>query len=235
MKIGLCYVTKTYQINENKNRDWSIKILYPNPPHEKIGGTISRVEGNRYMVTISGYHNEINEKEVIKSNQGFLDVAEKLPKLDIYKEIEGATPLTETSIYRVPHITWRRLDKVKHLPEGLLLIGDTICRIDPVFGQGMSIAVLEALALQKLFQKPYKSITFEFHKQAAKIISPIWNMVITEDFRYSETIGKKPLGLPFLQWYAKHIFLLSGEKQEIYNSFVKPCQSNDHPHASQNH
>ncbi|WP_244933683.1 hypothetical protein [Neobacillus mesonae] len=81
--------------------------------------------------------------------------------------------------------------------------------------------MLEALALQKLFQKPYKSITFEFHKKAAKIIGPIWNMVITEDFRYSETIGKKPLGLPFLQWYAKHIFLLSAEKQEIYNSFVK--------------
>lgn len=55
-------------------------------------------------------------------------------------------------------IIWKRFDKVKNLPEGLLLIGDTVCRIDPVFGQGMSISVLEALALQKLFQDQSDSL-----------------------------------------------------------------------------
>jgi 2-polyprenyl-6-methoxyphenol hydroxylase-like FAD-dependent oxidoreductase len=223
IKIGLSYFTKTFLLPDRKERDWSIKIVYPNPPQEKMGGTISKVEGNRYMVTINGYHDVINEKDVLNNETGFIELAKKIPKLDIYEDIKDASPLSNTSIYRVPNITWKRLDKVRNLPDGLLLIGDTICRIDPVFGQGMSIAVLEALALQKLFQKhnDLQQITESFHKKAGKIISPIWSMVITEDFRYPETAGKKPFGLSIQQWYAKSLFLLSAENQLIYDSFVK--------------
>jgi hypothetical protein len=46
-------------------------------------------------------------------------------------------------------------------------------------------------------------------------------MVLTEDFRYPETIGKKPAALTFQQWYAKNIFLLSSKNQEVYHSFIK--------------
>lgn len=221
VEINLSYSSKQFQLTENHERDWKIKLVYPNPPQEKIGGTISKVEGNRYIVTIMGYHNAVNDKEILKNDSGFIELSKKLPKLDIYQEIEHATPLTKTSFYRIPHIVWRRFDKME-LPDGLLLIGDTICRIDPVFGQGMSIAILEALSLQKLLQTGVRQkVSAAFHKKAAKIISPIWNMVITEDFRYSATTGKRPFGLTIQQWYAKNIFLLSSQNQEVYDAFVK--------------
>ncbi|WP_243357336.1 hypothetical protein [Bacillus litorisediminis] len=100
------------------------------------------------------------------------------------------------------------------------------------------IAIMEALALKKLLmdQKHTNQKMIEtFHQQAAKIISPIWNMVITEDFRYPDTVGKKPAGLSIQQWYAKNIFLLSSENKDIYNSFIKvmhllrPTSSLMHP------
>ncbi|MDQ1145728.1 2-polyprenyl-6-methoxyphenol hydroxylase-like FAD-dependent oxidoreductase [Bacillus sp. SORGH_AS 510] len=223
-KIGLSYISKSFQLATNEARDWAIKIVYPNPPIEKMGGTISKVEGNRYIVTINGYHNEINEKDALADDSGFLELAKILPKLDIYQEIKDATPLTSTSVYRVPGINWNQFQQVKHFPDRLIVIGDTICRIDPVFGQGMSIAVLEALALQKLLQSysdSIRKVITKFHKHAAKIISPIWNMVINEDFRYPETMGKKPIGLFIQQWYARNIFLLSSQNQYIYSSLFK--------------
>jgi 2-polyprenyl-6-methoxyphenol hydroxylase-like FAD-dependent oxidoreductase len=219
--IHLRYISKQFMLPDNQDRDWKIKMVYPHPPHEKIGGTISKVEGNRYIVTIMGYHHAVNDKDVVKDD-GFIELSKKLPKLDIYQELIGSTSVTKTSIYRIPHIIWRRFDKVVNLPKGLLLIGDTICRIDPVFGQGMSIAILEALALRKLLQNGADNkLPASFHKTAAKIISPIWNMVITEDFRYPATNGKKPFGLSIQQWYAKNIFQLSSQNQEVYNAFVK--------------
>ncbi|MFP7298214.1 NAD(P)/FAD-dependent oxidoreductase [Neobacillus niacini] len=224
MDINLSYISKQYLLSAHEERDWKIKMVYPNPPLEKMGGTISKVEGNRYIVTIMGYHHSINESEVLKNDNGFLELARKLPKLDIHQEIEKGIPLTKTSIYRIPKIIWRRFDKSKYSPNGLLLIGDTVCRIDPVFGQGMSIAILQALALQKLLRKQkgeLHNVPISFHKEAAKIISPIWNMVITEDFRYPATNGKKPFGLSVQQWYAKNIFLLSSQNQDVYNAFVK--------------
>ncbi|WP_462413233.1 FAD-dependent oxidoreductase [Neobacillus sp. Marseille-QA0830] len=224
VKIGLSYISKKFQLPDHQDRDWTIKLVYPNPPQEKIGGTISKVEGNQYIVTFIGYHDEIDEKEVLRNEDSFIELAKKLPKSDIYQELKDAAPLSQTSVFRVPHITWRKYDQMKQLPEGLLLIGDTICRIDPVFGQGMSIAILEALALQKLLTKQNQSqqhLIRAFHKQAAKIIAPIWSMVLTEDFRYPSTTGKRPMGLSFLQWYSRNIFLLSAEDKRTYNSFIK--------------
>lgn len=222
--IHLSYISKQFQLAENHDKDWKIKMVYPNPPHEKIGGTISSVEENRYIVTIMGYHNAINDKEVLQSDNGFLELTKKLPRQDIYEAIKNATPITKTALYRIPQIVWRRFDKTENLPDGIVLIGDTICRIDPVFGQGMSIAILEALALQRLLQThngDLHKVPKAFHSKAAKIISPIWNMVITEDFRYSATTGKRPLGLFIQQWYAKKIFLLSSQNIEVYDAFVK--------------
>lgn len=221
IEINLSYISKQFELDESYQRNWKIKMVYPNPPQEKMGGTISKVEGNRYIVTIMGYHKAVDEKEVLEDDNGFIELSRKLPRLDIFQEIEHGTPLTKTSFYRIPHIIWKRFDKME-LPKGLLLIGDTICRIDPVFGQGMSIAILEALTLKKLLQTGARQIdSAAFHKKAAKTISPIWNMVITEDFRYSATTGKMPIGLFIQQWYAKKIFLLSSQNKEVYDAFVK--------------
>ncbi|WP_404331951.1 NAD(P)/FAD-dependent oxidoreductase [Mesobacillus maritimus] len=224
VKIGLTYVSQLVELPSIKKRDWEIKLLYPNPPSEKIGGSLSKVEGNRYIVTMIGYHDEINEKELLKKDKGLLEIARKLPKPDIYEELQHANVLSPMAVYRVPNILWRKIDKGQKLPDGLLLIGDSLCRIDPFFGQGMSIAVLEALALQKLLQNQHHSqqkLIQAFHKKAGNIIAPIWNMVLTEDFRYPATKGKKPLGLSLLQWYAKNVFLLSSQYPSIYDSFIK--------------
>ncbi len=224
VEIGLSYVSQSFCLPENKDRDWKIKLVYPNPPVEKIGGTISKVEGNRYIVTLIGYQNVINVKEIMKNECGFLELAKKLPKLDIYQEITEGIPLSKPSVFQVPAIIWKRFDKVQQLPKGLLVIGDTVCRIDPVFGQGMSIAVLEAIALQKEFRDGNDTLQnriTRYHKKVAQIIAPIWSMVITEDFRYPEISGKKPFGLLIQQWYARHIFILSSKNQDIYDSFIK--------------
>ncbi|WP_077210908.1 NAD(P)/FAD-dependent oxidoreductase [Bacillus dakarensis] len=224
VKIDLSYITKTYQLQTSPDKDWTIKMIYPNPPHEKMGGSISKVEGDRYMVTVLSYQSEINEEELLNNDAAFIELAGKLPKKDIYEEIKNGAPLDKTSIYRVPHISWKRFDKVKNLPRGLLLIGDSVCRINPVFGQGMSIAILEALSLKKLLEEQnsnLQEISSVLPKRTAKIIAPIWTMVITEDFRYPGTIGKKPFGLSLQQWYSKKIFQLSGHNQYVYDSFIK--------------
>ncbi|WP_432354492.1 FAD-dependent oxidoreductase [Sporosarcina sp. A2] len=222
-EIGLCYVSKRFRLPKSQTRDWAIKLIYPNPPLEKIGGTISQIENDQHVVTIIGYQNSIQEKEVVKNDNSFLELAKRLPKQDIINELIHAESLSETSVYKVPHISWKRIDKVKQFPKGLLIIGDSVCRIDPVFGQGMSIAVLEAVTLQLLLQDgklDVEQVQIAFHKEIAKLISPIWNMVLTEDFRYPGVTGKTPTGLTIQQWYSKKIFLLSASSQNVYASFI---------------
>ncbi|WP_409304194.1 NAD(P)/FAD-dependent oxidoreductase [Peribacillus sp. SCS-155] len=223
VRIGLSYISKDYELPKEK-RDWTIKLIYPSPPHDKIGGTISKVENDRYKVTLMGYGNEIKDKEVLASEHAFQELSAKLPRPDIFKELKIGKALSPATIYRVPHIIWRRFDKTKNLPKGLLLAGDTVCRIDPVFGQGMTIATLQALALKRQLEKQPGFFSDDteriFQKKAAKIIKPVWNMVISEDFRYPFVKGKKPPGLGIQQWYTKQIFLLSSQNQNVYRRFI---------------
>lgn len=219
VEIGLCYATRKYTLSEPP-KHFKIKILYPDPAKETLGGTLSMVENNQCIVTINGYLNTLNPVDV-KDSEGFLKMTEKLPLPDIFKELQNGTSISDTAIYQVPQIQWRHFEKVD-LPDGLLVAGDAICRINPVFGQGMSIAALEALAIGDYFATtshigPMKKL----QKQLAKIISPVWSMVLCEDFRYSDVKGKKPFGLTFQQWYVKKIFLLSAKNQAIYKDLVR--------------
>src|SRR5262249_44902852 len=61
--------------------------------------------------------------------------------------IKNARRLTEITPYSFPESKWRHFAQVSDFPRGLLPIGDAICRFNPVYGQGMSVAVQEASLL----------------------------------------------------------------------------------------
>ncbi|WHY89452.1 glutamate synthase subunit beta [Neobacillus cucumis] len=219
VEIGLCYATRLYELPE-QDRDFKIKLIYPKPPEQMLGGTLSMIENQKYIVTLIGYLNSIDPAE-IKTEEGFSQYAKKLPLPDFAQELKGGKSLTETKIYQIPHIVWRRFDQIQ-LPEGLLVAGDSFCRVDPVFGQGMSVAALEALAIREFFAStPPQMNLNKLQKKLAKIVAPVWSMVLCEDFRYEAVKGKRPYGLKFQQWYVKQIFLLSAKNRKIYDEFIK--------------
>ncbi|MGG1397180.1 glutamate synthase subunit beta [Bacillus salipaludis] len=219
VEIGLCYATRQFELTE-RERDFKLKLIYPEAPQQKLGGTMSMIENQKYTVTLIGYLNSIDPAE-IKTEEGFFHYAKKLPLLDFAQELEDGKSLTETKIYQIPHIVWRRFDQIQ-LPKGLLVAGDSFCRVDPVFGQGMSVAALEALAIREFFARttPHMNLN-KLQKKLAKIVAPVWSMVLCEDFRYEGVKGKRPFGLKFQQWYVKQIFLLSAKNRKIYDELIK--------------
>ena len=49
--------------------------------------------------------------------------------------------------------SWRHYETVVDFPEGLIPVGDAICRFNPVYGQGMSVAAREASILADLLRR----------------------------------------------------------------------------------
>ena len=144
-----------------------------------------------------------------KQQRNFLLYSQKLPVPDVTSFLELAEPISEIYIHKIPYQEWRRFD-LAAVPEGLLVVGDAHCRFNPVFGQGMSVAAMEALELQQCLENSKllnNGFTKTYHKRISKLISTPWEMTITEAFRHPNIEGNKPILQPIKQWYSKKEFI----------------------------
>jgi len=74
------------------------------------------------------------------------------------------------------------------VPIGLLPLGDAICRFNPIYGQGMSVAAEEALVLILLLEAhaaepdPLQRISVPFREGCAEIVASPWQLAAIPHF-----------------------------------------------------
>jgi flavin-dependent dehydrogenase len=218
--IQLFYASRLYRLKNQEQPDWCNTLISPSYPDNPYGAYIQTIEENRFSVTFSGYVNESPPQ----TNEEFISYAKRLPVPDVLHFLEQAEPVSEIKVHKIPYQVRRRFDLVRHIPDGFLVIGDAHCRFDPVFGQGISVAAMEAVELQRCLQQVThldKGFTQTCQKRISKLIATPWNMAITEAFRHPNIKGNRPFGQPIKQWYSKRIYQLSAFDPEIYIRLVR--------------
>jgi hypothetical protein len=90
---------------------------------------------------------------------------------------------------------WRHFEWLGQFPRGLLPFGDAICRFNPVWGQGMSVAAQEAVLLRRLLGSdggPLPHLARSFFAGAAEVIETPWASAAVPDFAFPQTEGQRP-------------------------------------------
>lgn len=220
LKVDLSYSSRLYRAPQGKTFDWGGMIINAVTPKFLNGAYIFPIEDNQWLVTMAGY----SGTPVARTNEAFIPSASTLAQPDIYEVLKdsGLEPISDVRLFNVPE-TVRRHYEATQMPEGVLVMGDAGCAFDPVFGQGMTVAALEAVALKAMLagERPETLPTLgaRFHKACAKIVSVPWFFSSTEDFRYPNTVGKRGPFLPLLHWYNQQIFELSAVDRDVYAAF----------------
>lgn len=169
----------------------------PATPTNRRGGVIVAQEGNRWVVTLSARSGE----RVPKDLKEFIEFARTLPAPYIYSVISRAQAIDEPQLARFPASVRRRYEHMSRFPEGYLVLGDAICSFNPVYGQGMTAAVLEAVELDKALRERSRKLAQRFFARAAKIVDAPWSMAAGNDQRMPDVPGKRTLAGRFLDWY----------------------------------
>lgn len=136
---------------------------------------------------------------------GYLAFVGSVAPSDVLEAIRQAELLTDLTTHGFPASLRRRYDRIKRFPDGLLVVGDAICSFNPLYGQGMSIAALEALAMRECLLRGEQRLARRFLRAAGKIIDQAWEMAVGGDLALPEVPGHRSVVLRVSNAYAELI------------------------------
>jgi 2-polyprenyl-6-methoxyphenol hydroxylase-like FAD-dependent oxidoreductase len=168
----------------------------PPPEHTRAAG-LFEIENRTWHVSLAGRFGDYPPTD----ESGFLAFAKALPSPRLYELIKDAERIADITHHRFPTSVWRHYEGLQDFPARFLILGDAICSFNPVYGQGMSSAALQAQALQKVLcecaaqSRGLDGLASAFFPKAAEAISAPWTLAANFDFAYPQTKGERPPGL----------------------------------------
>ncbi|MEQ9503754.1 MAG: NAD(P)-binding protein [Deltaproteobacteria bacterium] len=189
-------------------------LVYHQPPTMPRGGVLFPIEGDRYVVSLLGYHGDHPPTDEAE----FRAYARSLLHPQLADQLDRATLLTPIKRFNYPKQRRLRYERVD-LPRGFAVIGDAVCSFDPVFGQGMTVAGLTAAALDRhLAAHAFDGRRFQ--SEVAKCADLPWMLATNEAFRYPQTEGTAPWGGAVLRWFTGRVFAHSLHDEVVYRRFI---------------
>ena len=214
--VDIGYATRVYTRPAVMGRDWQVLAIYPKPPESRRAGILYPLDGERCLLTLAGWLGDHPPGD----DAGYLAFARSLPQPDLAEALLGMEPLTAIRRYRFPASRWRHFEQLPTWPEGLVAVGDAICRFNPIYGQGMSVAALDARTLAGVdWLRP--GAAAKAQKALAKHREAPWLLAASMDFRFPEMAGRRPLGLGLLNAYARGLLELSAERKDVNLRFFE--------------
>jgi 2-polyprenyl-6-methoxyphenol hydroxylase-like FAD-dependent oxidoreductase len=103
-----------------------------------------------------------------------LTLSEDVLPRSIADALRNGQPIGEIATFRNPAAVWRRYDQMRRFPRGLLVVGDALCSLNPIYGQGMTMAALQASTLRDCLRSGDAALAHRFFTGAAQHINPVW-------------------------------------------------------------
>ncbi|HKE60714.1 MAG TPA: FAD-dependent monooxygenase [Pyrinomonadaceae bacterium] len=186
------YATRLYERPAASNASWKAILLQSAPPENPRAGLLFPIEKNRWILTIAGGGRDYPPTD----EREFINFIESLRSSLLFDVLRDAKPISPIRSYRNTENRLRHYDEMSSFPGNFVLLGDSVCAFNPVYGQGMTVAAMDAMELDRAVST-WKKESFDaefgrrFQRKLAKIQKLPWSLATGEDFRYRETEGAK--------------------------------------------
>jgi hypothetical protein len=225
VEVKMGYATRFYRRRPDHLQGDLFVNVAPTLDNRRAAGMLAQ-EGDRWIVTLAGYCGDYPPT----TGPGFLEFARSLPTPDVYEVIRSATPLSDPVPFKFPANLRRHYERLAHFPAGLLVFGDAICSFTPIYGQGMTVAALEALALQACLKAGASQLAPRFFKKASQVVDIPWSITVGNDLRLTQPDRTYTPLMRFINWYmdklqiaARHDPAVAFAFQRVANLMVAPA------------
>ena len=221
--VDIGYTTAIFNIPDDAPSDWKGTITLPHPPQNRRGAFMLPAEGNRWIVTLSGRYAEKPPDD----EAGFFAHAQNLRTPTVHNALRRAKRQSEFARYGFKASRWRHFGRLATFPRGLLPFGDTICRFNPVYGQGMSVAALEACLLHRLLAakaaegQGIDGLASTFFAEVQAVIETPWATAAIPDFLDPQTEGQRPADLENTLKFSAALFKLAAEDPAVHKVLLE--------------
>jgi 2-polyprenyl-6-methoxyphenol hydroxylase-like FAD-dependent oxidoreductase len=197
--IDLAYATGLFQLSADALPDHPMLYIVGPPPEKTRVGVVFQVENGIAFGGLAGYHGDYPPADL----PGFLEFAKSLSQPDVFNVLSRAKLCTPIAQFRIPTAARRHFQKMRRFPPGILPLGDAICSLDPAFGQGMTVAALEAEILSRCLLQGLKdeALRRAYLPAVDTCIDVPWTLCCTENFKYPQTTGPRPFLFPLVRRY----------------------------------
>ena len=217
VEIALAYTTRCFR-RRSEDLGGDVAIIIPSTPGGKRGGVMLAQEADRWTVTLTSHFGGGAPPADLN---GFIEFSRTLPAPDIYEGIRAAEPLGEAAVLRFPASVRRRYENLTRFPLGYLVLGDAMSSFNPAYGQGMTVAALEALELQSTLAQGKEDLARPFFRRAAKVVDIPWSIAAGNDLRMPEATGRRTVAVKFLNAYIARLHRAAHHDPAVALAFHK--------------
>jgi 2-polyprenyl-6-methoxyphenol hydroxylase-like FAD-dependent oxidoreductase len=216
VRIGLGYATRIYRLPPDA-LDGDLGVLQAATPTHPRTGALLLLEGDRWMLTLAGILGDHPPTDP----DGFLDFARSLQFPDIYQTIRDAEPLDDPVPFRFPASVRHRYEKLDRFPDGLLVLGDAVASFNPIYGQGMSVAALEALSLRRHLERGMEPQPRRFLGDLARVVDVPWDMAAGGDLVFPGVPGRRTLKTRLINAYLTRLHAAAAHDAHLATAFLR--------------
>ena len=229
-EVERVHVDVTYStIRVERAPDERASYLVPPDPPRTRGGAAVPVENGQYEVIVQGVHGD----DTPGDREGFVEFAERLPVprvAELARDREWVSE--EIHQYPFPSSLRRRYENLDRFPDRLVVTGDAIASFNPIYGQGMSVAALDALLLHhELADGDLVGLGPRVFDRTAEVVDVVWKLAVGRDFEFGETTGPKPTGTDLFNRYVQRLVRQAHSDPVLTDEFYRVFRLEQPPTA----
>lgn len=92
----------------------------------------------------------------------------------------------DIAAYRMPGTRRRMWELLERRPDGFAVVGDAVMSINPLYGQGLSVAAVEAVRIRAVAAESEGELSLRIQEAITPVVDRVFELVVSIDSRYPD-------------------------------------------------